>query len=140
MAELQCNHWRRDSITNMPSDVVVFGQHSALQSSTFFWNFQKCWKIQKSYKIFQNLENSKNFEKFKNFGKCKKVYDKITKPILKNSKKVYDITMAELKCNHWRRDTLTNITSNVVAFCHLSSHQSSTFFEIFKNLEKFENC
>jgi len=111
-----------------------------LSNHQLFWNFQKCWKIQKSYKIFQNLENSKNFEKFKNFGKCKKVYDKITKPILKNSKKVFDITMAELKCNCWRRDTLTNITSNVVAFCHLSSHQSSTFFEIFKNLEKFKNC
>merc|ERR1711873_305302 len=43
-----------------------------------------------------------------------------------------------LKCNHSRRDSITNITSDVVAFCQLSSVQSSTSFEIFKNFEKSE--
>ena len=57
---------------------------------------------------------------------------------LKIYKKVDDGTMAELKCNHWRRDSITNITSDVVAFCQLSAHKLSTFFEIFKNFEKFK--
>merc|ERR1711873_329961 len=48
-----------------------------------------------------------------------------------------------LKCNHSRRDSITNITLDVVAFCQLSSVQSSTSFEIFKyfeNLNKSEKC
>ena len=46
--------------------------------------------------------------------------------------------MAELKCNHRTRDSLTNITSDVVAFCQLSPHQSSTFLKFSKILEKFK--
>ena len=65
MAELQCNHWRRDSITNMPSDVVVFGQHSALQSSTFL----KFSKMLKNSKILKNIPK---FGKFKEFWEMQK--------------------------------------------------------------------
>ena len=56
----------------------------------------------------------------------------------KFQKKVDDEPIAELKCNHWRRDSITNITSDVVAFCQLSSVQSSTSFEIFRNFEKIQ--
>ena len=92
---------------------------------------QKFWKI-----IF--LKNSKRFhhalfEFFKNFE-----FFRIFK-FFKISKKGDDGPIADLKCNHWRRDSITNITSDVVAFCQLSSVQSSTSFEIFKNFETFKN-
>ena len=71
---------------------------------------------------FLNFSKILNSSEFLNFSKFQK--------------KVDDGPIADLKCNHWRRDSITNITSDVVAFCQLSSVQSSTSFEIFK---KFEN-
>ena len=73
---------------------------------------------------------------------------------LKIYKKVDGGTMAELKCNHWRRDSVTNITSDVVAFVSsvLTNYQLflnfskilnfSNFFEflkIFENFKKVDN-
>ena len=84
------------------------------------------WKIQKdSIMHFLNFSKILNSSEFLNFSKFFKI-----------SKKVDDGPIADLKCNHWRRDSITNITSDVVAFCQLSSVQSSTSFEIFRNFEK----
>ena len=106
--------------------------------SSVLSNYHLFLKFSKLFKHSKILKNSKIFSNSKILENAKKVYDKITKPILKNSKKVYDVTMAELKCNHWRRDSITNITSDVIEFCQLSSHQSSTFFWNFQKFRKIQ--
>ena len=56
----------------MPSDIVVFGQHSALQSSTFF-------------EIFKNVEKFKNLTKYSKIWKIQRILR--NSKILKNAKK-----------------------------------------------------
>ena len=79
-----------------------------------------------------------NFSKFlKNsiFWKIKKDFVIHFFEFFKISKKVYDRPIAEFKCNYWRRDSITNITSNVVVFYQHSVHLSSTFLKFSKVLQ-----
>ena len=134
MAELKCNHWRRDSITNITSDVVAFFQLSAHKLSTFFEIFKNFEKFKKILKHSKFLKNSKileilffwkiqkgsviHFLKFSKFLYSSEFF----KNFQNFKKKSWWRPIAELKCNHWRRDSITNITSDVVAFCQLSTH------------------
>ena len=123
---------------------------SVLTNNQLFLNFQKFWKIQKIQNFLKNAKILENYffwkiqkdsiMHFLNFSKILNSSEFLNFSKFFNiSKKVDDGPIADLKCNHWRRDSITNITSDVVAFCQLSSVQSSTSFEIFKNLETFKN-
>ena len=107
----------------------IFKKFKIFWKMQIFWKINFFWKIQKdSIMHFLNFSKILNSSEFLNFSKFFKI-----------SKKVDDGPIADQKCNHWRRDSITNITSDVVAFCQLSSIQSSTSFEIFKNFETFNN-